>query len=211
MCLALYHVVQRKTTILAGVLVPALILFTYTFFVIHVSNRDKKRRKKMVGEFPYFQKGMSDFKVYTFFSQEANELQRIAEEVKAEAEAKKTPPLPIITAIPSTSGRPIPGLIPSTSQNLSKGLKSNLKQPIEAGKIPKAPNNKSNASAGAKKKAPLKKIPSQSHIQVKSNPSTHIVIENEIKKLKKSRSFDKNNHLESRHLVVDNKKLKTKH
>lgn len=71
---------------------------------------------------------------------------------------------------------------------------------------------KGNIAMGVKKvPPPFKKAQSQSHIQVKSNQSTHIVIEHETKKLKKSRSFDKNNYLvEPRHMI-DNKKIKTKH
>jgi hypothetical protein len=80
MCLALYHIFHKKTSVLAGVslalvvehlesflcraihfsprkfqvLVPALILFTYLFFVIHVSSREKKRRKQLVSNAEIF-------------------------------------------------------------------------------------------------------------------------------------------------------------
>lgn len=67
-----------------------------------------------------------------------------------------------------------------------------------------------NTSSTKKAPPPFKKAQSHSHIQVKSNQSAHISIEHETKKLKKSRSFDKNNLVEPRHMI-DNKKVKTKH
>ncbi|KAG5682265.1 hypothetical protein PVAND_011629 [Polypedilum vanderplanki] len=193
MCLALYHVIQRKTTILAGVLVPALILFAYTFFVIHISNRDKKRRKQL----------------------EAEELKRLNEESKSDVTKKSSvfsSPSASTASFPSTSSKQAI-LVQQSSQ--IKLPKSNLKTLDEINKSAKLKNssnvNKMNASSGVKKKNSFKKIPSHSNIQVKSNQSaTCMIVENE--KLKRSRSFDKRNHQESsRHFTVDNKKTKTKH
>ena len=56
--------------------------------------------------------------------------------------------------------------------------------------------------------APFKKAQSQSHIQVRINHSPQVFIEHEKKKLKKSRSFDKNNYsVDARH-TTDSKKSK---
>lgn len=64
---------------------------------------------------------------------------------------------------------------------------------------------------GVKKKPPFKKAPSQSQIQVKSNQSSQFIIENETKKLKKSRSFDRHSNLANhRHTADNHKKSKTK-
>lgn len=99
---------------------------------------------------------------------------------------------------------------PSTS-GLSMGSRNNLKQVMptasSCSKISTDPK------AGRKLPPPFKKAQSQSHIQVKStsNRSAHITVEHEKKKLKKSRSFDKNNYLvDSRH-TIESKKTKTKH
>lgn len=73
------------------------------------------------------------------------------------------------------------------------------------------PNVHASKSSDSRKNPPTidgKKIPSQT--QVKLNQSAHIAIENETKKIKKSRSSDRNNHIETRH-AINNKKAKTKH
>lgn len=71
------------------------------------------------------------------------------------------------------------------------------------------PNVHASKSSDLRKNPPtVKKIPSQA--QVKLNQSAHIAIENETKKIKKSRSSDRSNHIETRH-AIDNKKGKTKH
>lgn len=99
----------------------------------------------------------------------------------------------------------------STSQTIAKTSK--LNPIIDHARIPKTSNDlKLNAPIGnVKKIPPFKKIPSQSPVQVKSNQTTHVSVENEFKKLKKSRSFEKNINLESRKTPTDNKKIKTKH
>lgn len=81
-------------------------------------------------------------------------------------------------------------------------------------KVPKNlndPNVHASKSSDLRKNLPTKdgkKISSQT--QVKLNQSAHIAIENEMKKIKKSRSSDRTNHIETRH-AIDNKKAKTKH
>ncbi|KAL7038871.1 hypothetical protein ACKWTF_009723 [Chironomus riparius] len=187
MCLALYHVIQKKTTILAGVLVPAMILFTYTFFVIHISSRDKKRRKR----------------------KEAEELELSNPDnstIKSEA-IKTLPTTSNVSNITSaSSGKQFSS---PTSIAMTRQL------PTTGGfKVPKNlndPNVHASKSSDPRKNPPtkdVKKIPSQA--QVKLNQSAQIAIENEMKKIKKPRSSDRNNHIETRH-AIDNKKAKTKH
>lgn len=67
---------------------------------------------------------------------------------------------------------------------------------------------KANTSQSKKVPPPFKKAQSQSHMQVKSNQSNaNVSIEHEKKKLKKSRSFDKN--IAERHMT-DSKSAKSK-
>lgn len=101
---------------------------------------------------------------------------------------------------------------PSTS-GLSMNSRNNLKQVMP--KVSSCSKISTDPKAITKKMPPpFKKAQSQSHIQVKSNQSAHITVEHEKKKLKKSRSFDKNNCLvDPRHTsgMVESKKTKTKH
>lgn len=70
-------------------------------------------------------------------------------------------------------------------------------------------DQKGNLGQSKKVPPPFKKAQSQSHLHVKSiQATTHVSIEHEKRKLKKSRSFDKN--LAERHMI-DSKKVKTKH
>lgn len=113
-------------------------------------------------------------------------------------------------SIPSTSG-----LSMGSSRNIA--TKHSMPKSSSLVKIdPKTAkvliDPKGNPAIGVKKvPPPFKKAQSQSHIQVKSNQSAHISIEHETKKLKKSRSFDKNNYLVDPRHMIDNKKIKTKH
>ncbi|XP_070500968.1 uncharacterized protein [Chironomus tepperi] len=167
MCLALYHVIQRKTTILAGVLVPALILFTYTFFVIHISSRDKKRRKRKAAE----------------------ELElSLPDTTTIKPEAAKTFPTTsnVSTITPITSGKQFSS---STSLPMTRQLPtSGGFKPNSSFKVPKNlndPNVHPSRSSDSRKNPPtkdIKKIPSQP--QVKLNQSAQIAIENEVKKSK---------------------------
>lgn len=112
-------------------------------------------------------------------------------------------------SIPSTSG-----LSMNSSRNLAKHPvpKASSLVKIDPKAVKVLIDPKGNPAIGAKKvPPPFKKAQSQSHIQVKSNQSAHISIEHETKKLKKSRSFDKNNYLVEQRHMIDNKKLKTKH
>lgn len=94
------------------------------------------------------------------------------------------------TSLPSTSGRQIKGIARSDS------MKAASKMPIDP-------------AMGVKKKPPFKKAPSQSHIQVKLNHPSQFTIENETKKLKKSRSFDRHSNLANhRHALDSHKKNK---
>lgn len=119
---------------------------------------------------------------------------------------------PSISSIPSTSGVsmnslrtiPRPAMSKSSSSARIEGHHKSSKVLIDPKGLPSV--------SGRKVPPPFKKAQSQSHIQVKSNHATaQVFVENETKKLKKSRSFDKNNYLgEPRHMK-DNKKSKTKH
>jgi hypothetical protein len=122
---------------------------------------------------------------------------------------------PSLSSIPSTSGMslnsariiPRPAMPKSSSSARIEGHHKSVKVLIDPKGLP------TGVSGGHRKvPPPFKKAQSQSHIQVKTNQSTaQVFIENETKKLKKSRSFDKNNYLgEPRHMK-DNKKIKTKH
>lgn len=111
-------------------------------------------------------------------------------------------------SIPSTSGVPVRNPTKTPLTNSASFAKidpktAKLLADMKASKIIIDPN-------GQPKKVPppFKKAQSQSHMQVKSNQSTaHVSIEHEKKKLKKSRSFDKN--IAERHMI-DSKKVKTK-
>lgn len=128
------------------------------------------------------------------------------------SEPTKISTTPSATTIPSTSsGKQSKSTTKSTPQTKSTiNVKSD-----QTSKIARSQNdNKTNAAITSAKKVPppFKKTPSQSHIQVKSSQSAaHMSVENEVKKLKKSRSFDRNNHSETRHIAIDSKKMKTKH
>lgn len=111
-------------------------------------------------------------------------------------------------SIPSTSG-----LSMTTTRNIARMPKSSSLAKIDskATKVLIDPRGVPMVMGVKKVPPPFKKAQSQSHIQLKTNQSSHITIEHETKKLKKSRSFDKNNYLvEPRHMT-DNKKVKTKH
>ncbi|CRK96620.1 CLUMA_CG009880, isoform A [Clunio marinus] len=190
MCLALYHVIKKKTTILAGVLVPALILFTYTFFVIHISNRDKKRRKQLASA--------------------------VDLELSIQSESKKFDNPKMISNIsnPSISSSSIPstsGLSMNSSRNVAKQSVPSSLAKIDSKHPRISIDPKGNLGAVSKQfPPPFKKTHSQSQIQVKSNQTANAFIEHETKKLKKSRSFDKNNFVNEIRHVTDNKKNKTK-
>ena len=42
--LAMYHAWVRRTAVLAGVIVPALIMILYTAWILYSAKKDKKRR-----------------------------------------------------------------------------------------------------------------------------------------------------------------------
>lgn len=113
-------------------------------------------------------------------------------------------------------------LSPSTSgnhQNSNTAKLQNLKnistktETLRAtSKTPLDVKNHSTTSDGRKKvPPPFKKAHSQAHIQVKAIQAAQFAVENETRKIKKSRSFDRHSPLEiHRHTSGDNKKVKTK-
>lgn len=116
-----------------------------------------------------------------------------------------------IKTVPTTSN--VSNITPASSGkhfSSSTSLPMTRQLPTTGGfKVPKnlnGPNVYASKSSDSRKNPPtkdVKKISSQS--QVKLNQSAQIAIENEMKKIKKSRS-----NIETRH-AIDNKKAKTKH
>lgn len=196
-------------------LVPAIILFTYLFFVIHVSQREKEKRKKQLVSYKHLI-FFFIFKAtkYFYHQESANDIESVQSETSRKLELHKkssTASIPSISlaSFPSTSGLSSSHTLssykgqPNTSKNLPKN--SLPKSQTVAKMDLKLLKVQTDPTGGFKKPKPFVKAPSQSHIQVKKFSSQLACIEHEKKKLKKSRSFDKNNFL-----LETNNKCKTK-
>jgi hypothetical protein len=154
---------------------------------------------------------LNNISIFLFLPQEmASDVELSSKSDSTRVDVKKkisnvsTPSISSIS-VPSTSGKhPL-----SASKFKSDQIKLN--------KIASEPKMHTMHAMGVKKvPPPFKKTHSQSQIQVRPNQSPQFTIENEMKMLKKSKSFDRNNTFEiPRHqhhaAAIDNKKIKTKH
>lgn len=172
---------------------PALILFTYTFFVIHISNREKRRRRNLVKANICKKSLKHEFKIFNFSYQEAT----------SDAEEKRDSEKNILevsnqskVSLPSTSGDfdATHKIAPQADTRTSnKTIDNNELLISKAKKFPRA----------------FEKNRSLSQMQILNSQSPQILVEHE-KKLKKSRSFDKNNYLVEPCHMTDSEKIKTK-
>ena len=173
--------------------------------MIHVSNKEKKKRKQLVSakKFSFSQKYFQiNFLLLPLPLRQESSVNNIVElseptktsndQPQSQQRSKKISSASLsslATSTASTSGavRQVKGVTRSDS------MQAALRAPIEP-------------TMGIKKKPSFKKTPSQSHIQVKSSHASQIAFENEKGKLKKSRSFDRHSRdLESHRQRVSKK------